>query len=219
MIIEALRIWNVGQFLSDSTAHPRRQSSSYSSPWEPEVSPNQWIAKRTIETVATYFKIVSGHFPGVLRETTGNLNEYSKSLSLDFNSGLLNMKHDGRSLFRDVLYHAVIWLKLKLSHYTPRRRLGGEEIQLLLIHDLGTRWGWVVSVTPRSRFAPGKGPPVPIVQDAGWAPEPVWTQRLEENYFRLCWGLNLDRPVAQPVAWHYTDWATRLRLFGYKNKM
>jgi hypothetical protein len=27
----------------------------------------------------------------------------------------------------------------------------------------------------------GKGPPVPIVQEAGWAPEPVWTQRLEEK--------------------------------------
>jgi hypothetical protein len=22
---------------------------------------------------------------------------------------------------------------------------------------------------------PGKGPPVPIVQEVGWAPEPVWT--------------------------------------------
>jgi hypothetical protein len=30
---------------------------------------------------------------------------------------------------------------------------------------------------------PGKGPPVPIVQEAGWAPEPVWTQRLEEKSF------------------------------------
>jgi hypothetical protein len=27
----------------------------------------------------------------------------------------------------------------------------------------------VVSVTPRPRFTPGKGPPVPIVQEAGWA--------------------------------------------------
>jgi hypothetical protein len=29
----------------------------------------------------------------------------------------------------------------------------------------------------------GKGPPVPIVQEAGWASEPVWTQRLEEKFF------------------------------------
>jgi hypothetical protein len=30
--------------------------------------------------------------------------------------------------------------KLKLSHYTTRRRLGGEEVQLLFTLDLGTRW-------------------------------------------------------------------------------
>jgi hypothetical protein len=32
---------------------------------------------------------------------------------------------------------------------------------------------------PAAVLTPGKGPPVPIVQEAGWAPEPVWTQRLE----------------------------------------
>jgi hypothetical protein len=68
---------------------------------------------------------------------------------------------------------------------TLRWRLVGEEIYLLLILDLVTKWGLVVSVTPRPRFAPGKGPPVPIVQEAGWASKPVWTQRLEEKYFTL----------------------------------
>ena len=38
----------------------------------------------------------------------------------------------------------------------------------------GTRSGWGVSVTPRPLFNPGKDP-VPIVQEAGWAPGPVWT--------------------------------------------
>jgi hypothetical protein len=33
------------------------------------------------------------------------------------------------------------------------------------------------------RFTLGRGLPVPIVQEAGWAPEPVWTQRLEEKSF------------------------------------
>jgi hypothetical protein len=28
-----------------------------------------------------------------------------------------------------------------LFHYTPRRILGGEEVYLLIIIDLGTRWG------------------------------------------------------------------------------
>jgi len=29
---------------------------------------------------------------------------------------------------------------------------------------------------PAALLPPGKGPPVPIVQEAGWASEPVWTQ-------------------------------------------
>jgi hypothetical protein len=66
---------------------------------------------------------------------------------------------------------------------------------------------WSVSLPGRT-LAPGKGPPVPIVQEAGWAPEPVWTQRLEEKAFRLCQGWNLDRLVVQSVTRHYTDWAT-----------
>jgi hypothetical protein len=39
---------------------------------------------------------------------------------------------------------------------------------------------------PGHALAPGKGLPVPIIQQAGWAPEPVWTQRLQEKSFRLC---------------------------------
>jgi hypothetical protein len=31
---------------------------------------------------------------------------------------------------------------------------------------------------PGRALPPGKGPPVPTIQEAGWAPEPVWTQRL-----------------------------------------
>jgi len=43
-----------------------------------------------------------------------------------------------------------------------------------LFQDNGTRRGWGVSFTPRPLFTPGKDP-VPIVQEAGWAPGPVWT--------------------------------------------
>jgi hypothetical protein len=60
-------------------------------------------------------------------------------------------------------------------------------------------------------YPQGKGPLVPIVQEAGWASEPVWTQRLEEKSFRLCRESNLDHPAVQPVARHYTDWATQLK--------
>jgi hypothetical protein len=35
----SVSVWNVGQLLPDYTVqHPRRQPSSYSSPWEPEIS-------------------------------------------------------------------------------------------------------------------------------------------------------------------------------------
>jgi len=44
----------------------------------------------------------------------------------------------------------------------------------LLFLDHDTRRGWGVSVTPRPLFTPGKDP-VPIVQEAGWAPGSVWT--------------------------------------------
>jgi hypothetical protein len=36
---------------------------------------------------------------------------------------------------------------------------------------------------PGRALPPGKGPPVPSGQEAGWAPEPVRTQRLEEKSF------------------------------------
>jgi hypothetical protein len=65
---------------------------------------------------------------------------------------------------------------------------------------------------PGRALAPGKGPPVPTVQEAGWAPDPVWIQRLEGKSFRFCRESNRDRPVVQPVARHYTDCETRLSL-------
>jgi hypothetical protein len=35
---------------------------------------------------------------------------------------------------------------------------------------------------------PGRSlPPVPIVQEAGWAPELVWTQRLEQKSLAPAW--------------------------------
>jgi hypothetical protein len=44
----------------------------------------------------------------------------------------------------------------------------------LPFHDHGTRRGWRVSVKLRPLFTPGKDP-VPILQEAEWAPGPVWT--------------------------------------------
>jgi hypothetical protein len=60
------------------------------------------------------------------------------------------------------------------------------------------------SHAPAALLPPGKGPAVPIVQEAGWAPEPVWTQRIQEKSFAPAG----DRtPIVQPVVRHYTAWA------------
>jgi hypothetical protein len=57
---------------------------------------------------------------------------------------------------------------------------------------------------PGRALPPGKGPPVPIGQEAGWAPEPVWTQRLEEKSFASAG----DRiPVVQSAVRHCTELA------------
>jgi hypothetical protein len=66
----------------------------------------------------------------------------------------------------------------------------------------GGEWS---ALRPGRALAPGKEPPVPILQEVGWAPELLWTQRLEGKSFRLCRESNLDRQVVQPVATHYTD--------------
>ena len=53
----------------------------------------------------------------------------------------------------------------------------------LLFHDSNTRRGWVVSSTPRLHFTPERDP-VPIVQEAGWAPGLVWTaENLAPRWF------------------------------------
>jgi hypothetical protein len=59
--------------------------------------------------------------------------------------------------------------KFKRSHYTPWRRLGGKEVQLLFILELGSKWGEWSASRPGRALPPGKGPPVPIAQEAGWA--------------------------------------------------
>ena len=42
------------------------------------------------------------------------------------------------------------------------------------LFNLVGSWGWVVNATPRPLY-PHERDPVPIVQDGGWAPGPVWT--------------------------------------------
>ena len=72
---------------------------------------------------------------------------------------------------------------------------GSRGIALLFL-DHGTRRGWGVSVTPRPLFTPGKDP-VPIIQEAGWAPGSAWTgaENLAPTEIR-----SPDRPARCSVA-------------------
>jgi len=70
----------------------------------------------------------------------------------------------------------------------------------LIFHGRGTRRGWVVSNTPRPNFTPGKDT-LPILQEAGWAPGPVWTGGKSRPYRDSI----PDRPA---LVSRYTDWAT-----------
>jgi hypothetical protein len=75
-------------------------------------------------------------------------------------------------------------LKAKAVLLHTTKALGREEVYLLLILDPALDGGEWSESRPGRALVPGKGPMVPIVQGAGWAPEPVWTQRLEEKSFR-----------------------------------
>jgi hypothetical protein len=105
--------------------------------------------------------------------------------------------------------------KSKQSRCTPWWRLGGEEVYLLLILDLGTRWGWVVSVTPRPHFGPGVGTPGTHCTGGWVGPRAGLDTEATGKVVYLCRGSNPDRPVVQSAVRHYTDWATRLHNWLY----
>jgi len=69
----------------------------------------------------------------------------------------------------------------------------------VLLHVRGTRRGWGFSSTPRPHFTPGKDP-VLILEEAVWAPGPVWT----------CWK---SRPHRNSVSDRPTRSQSLYRLF------
>jgi hypothetical protein len=94
------------------------------------------------------------------------------------------------------------FVKVKHSHYTPMEERKYSSYSFMTSAVDGDEW----SVSrPGCTLPLGKRPPVPIGQEAGWAPEAVWTQRLEEKSICLCRGWNLDHPVIQSVVRHCTN--------------
>jgi len=86
-------------------------------------------------------------------------------------------------------------VNVKWSRYRPgvAQRVGRGIA--LIFHDRDTTRRWVVSGTPRPHFTPGKDT-VPILQEAGWAPGPVWTGGKSPPHRDSI----PDRPVRKSVA-------------------
>jgi hypothetical protein len=63
-------------------------------------------------------------------------------------------------------------VQITLEHVMKTRGGGGEEVQLYSFFNLGVRWRWVDNARPRPLYPPPprERQPVPIVQEAGWAP-------------------------------------------------
>jgi len=70
--------------------------------------------------------------------------------------------------------YSLVMVKVKVTLVQALRLCTGRTAHrgsrgIAVFHDHGTRRGWGVSVTPWPLFTPVKNP-VPIVQEAGWAP-------------------------------------------------
>jgi hypothetical protein len=71
---------------------------------------------------------------------------------------------------------------------------GGEDVQFTTSALDG---GEGSVLRPSRALPPGKGPPVPIGQEAGWAPELVWTQEVRGKILLPLPGSNLNLLVIQ----------------------
>jgi hypothetical protein len=113
----------------------------------------------------------------------------------------LNNRSDSRVYFFRMYYILCTLVQaLRLcTGRTAHRRSRGIALPFL---DHCTRREWGVSVTPRPLFTSGKDP-VPIVQEAGWTPGPVWTST--ENLAAT--GIRFPDRAARIS--RYTDWGIR----------
>jgi hypothetical protein len=83
---------------------------------------------------------------------------------------------------------------------------------IVLILDLGTRRGWVVSVTPRPRFSPGERTPGNR-WTGGWVGSRAGLDtEATGKILCLCRGSNHDHAVVQSGVRNHTHWATPFSL-------
>jgi hypothetical protein len=71
----------------------------------------------------------------------------------------------------------------KLFQNTPMQAQGERRYSSYSFMNSALDGGEWSASRPCRALLPWLGLPVPIVQEVGWAQEPVWTQRLEEKSF------------------------------------
>ena len=135
----------------------------------------------------------------------------NRTKSQDITVQITITTYDRLSMFMNILIHVKV--KVQWSRYRPgvAQRVGRDIA--LLCHDRGTRRGWVVSSMPRPHFTPRKEP-VPILQEAGWTPGPVWTGRK----YRPHRDSIPDRPVRSQSLYRLSYPAHLSSIYGIKFK-
>jgi hypothetical protein len=132
-----------------------------------KVSQSSWPKCRPVGKIMLIIQTFYSHISCDL--STAPWRRYLQQWCPKWGSGTLGVRmmfHGGKS--SPATRHGGAWGERRYTSYSfSTSALDGGE--------------WSAS-HPARALAPGKGPPVPIVQEAGWAPEPVWTQRLEEKF-------------------------------------
>ena len=129
------------------------------------ITASHWLSRSVVLSCSVLISVPVYH-AGLLFYSTTDAQVPPKRQSLPGQATRPYMPEDGKKV------KCTLVQALRLC--TGRTVHRGSRGIALLFHDIGTRRGWGVSVTPRPLFTPGKDP-VAIVQEAGWVPGPVWT--------------------------------------------
>jgi hypothetical protein len=108
--------------------------------------------------------------PGYSSQRQGMARTLPKLIELFYSYVLLMCKCTVYCCHRVSTQLQLTNISISVSNYHIACQRGS---RLYSFFNIGASGGWVVNATPRPRH-PGKDP-VPVVQEAGWFPGPVWT--------------------------------------------
>ena len=128
--------------------------------------------------IMSYFRQTYPFHRGTRWRSRWRHSATSRKVAGSTRNGVIGIFHwhnpSGRTMALRLTQPLTEMCKVKWSRYRPCVAQRVVKGVALLFHDCGIRRGWVVSSTPRPHFTPRKDP-VPILQEAGCAPGPVWT--------------------------------------------